>query len=48
MEKLKNKDIEKYMESGFLTKPFLDNEFIKRKVDLDFNAKIINNANYKN
>lgn len=46
MEKLKIKDIEKYMESGFLTKPFLDNEFIKRKVDLDFNAKIINNANY--
>lgn len=46
MEKLNYKDVKKYLKSGFLTKPFLDNEFVKRKVDLDFNAKIIKNSNY--
>ena len=46
METLNVKDIEKYLESGFLTKTFLDDKLIKRNVDLDFNAKIINNSSY--
>ena len=46
MDALANRDIENFLKEGFLTKPFLGNEFVKRKVDLDFNNKIINNPNY--
>lgn len=46
MDALANRDIENFLKEGFLTKSFLGNEFVKRKVDLDFNNKIINNPNY--
>lgn len=46
MESLSNKDIKTYLEEGFLTKPFLDEQYIQRKVDLDFDAKINSNSNY--
>ena len=35
----KTTDIEKYLENGILTEPFLDTEFIKEKVFRDFNKK---------
>lgn len=40
MEKLNNtKDVEKYLNSGEMTKPFLDADFVLSKVMYDYNAR---------
>ncbi len=46
LRNLKQEDLYYYLEYGVLTKPFLDKDIVSKKVDLDFNAKIINNTNY--
>lgn len=46
MNKLTNRDVSTYLKFGFLTKPFLDAELIRRKVDIDHNSKILANPNY--
>jgi hypothetical protein len=40
MEKLTNIDTEKYLESGNLTQPFLDNDDIKKIIKLDIESRL--------
>ena len=37
-----NLDIQKYMQNGSLTKPFLDSDYVLEKVMIDYNSKIKN------
>lgn len=46
MQKLCNEDIDFFLTNGFLSKPFLDIEFVRKMVDLDFKTKTIFKSNY--
>ena len=46
MEHLKGYDTKTYLQNGFLTKPFLDDEYVLKKVNLDYNSKVEKNPNY--
>ena len=43
MEKLTKSDCKKYLKSGALSQPFLDTEFILKKIDYDYNYNIKTN-----
>lgn len=46
MDNLTEKDCDKYLASGFLTEPFLDDEYVLQKVLTDYSHKIKENNDY--
>ena len=46
MKKLSVNDKEVFLKNGVLTQPFLDDDFVKGEVEIDFNAKILHFPNY--